>query len=164
MSFEPVWGPGSRAIVLGSWPSPTSWEKGFYYSHPQNRFWPLLAALTGEETPRTIAEKKALVLRHGLALWDVLEACDIEGAADATIKNPVAVDLPGLLKKAPVRAVFCNGAASHKLYGRLLEPATGIPAVKLPSTSPANASFSMERLRRIWGEALAPWLETGNNG
>lgn len=164
MSFEPVWGPNSRAIILGSWPSPKSWERGFYYSHPQNRFWPLLAALAGEKTPASIPEKKALVLRHGLALWDVLEACDIEGASDASIKNPVAVDLPGLLEKAPVRAVFCNGAASHKLYGKLLEPATGIPAVKLPSTSPANASFSMERLRREWGRALGPWLDAGNNG
>lgn len=164
MSFEPVWGPGSRALILGSWPSPKSWQQGFYYSHPQNRFWPLLAALAGEETPRTVPEKKALVLRHGLALWDVLEDCSIQGASDASIKNPVPVDLPALLKKVPIRAVFCNGAASHKLYEALLLPAAGIPAVKLPSTSPANASFSFEKLRQVWGGALGPWLKPGNNG
>lgn len=164
MSFEPVWGPGSRAIILGSWPSPKSWEQGFYYSHPQNRFWPLLAALAGQPVPRTIPEKKALVLGQGLALWDVLEACDIQGASDASIKNPVAVDLPGLLAKAPIQAVFCNGTASHKLYGKLLEPLTGLPAAKLPSTSPANASFSFGRLQESWGPALAPWLKAANHG
>lgn len=162
MSFEPVWGPGSRAIILGSWPSPKSWQQGFYYSHPQNRFWPLLAAITKRELPRTVDEKKALVLQSGLALWDVLESCTITGASDASIKDPVPVDLSGLLGKAPIGAVFCNGAAAHTLYERLLLPQTGLPATKLPSTSPANASFSPQRLLQSWQPALAPWILEGN--
>lgn len=164
MSFEPVWGPGSRAILLGSWPSPKSWEQGFYYSHPQNRFWPLLASLVGCELPADIPAKKRLILQNGLALWDVLEHCTITGASDASIRDPVPVDLPGLLQKAPICAVFCNGAAAHKLYEKQLLPRTGIPAVKLPSTSPANAGFSLEKLQQVWGPALEPWLKQGNHG
>lgn len=158
MSFEPVFGPASRAIILGSWPSPESWRQGFYYGHPRNRFWPLLAGLCGAPVPASVEEKQALILENGLALWDVLERCTVTGASDATIRDPVPVDLHALLEQAPVEAVFCNGAAAWRLYEKLLRPATGIAAVRLPSTSPANAAFGMERLRAEWGPALAPWL------
>ncbi len=158
MSFEPVYGPGSRALILGSWPSPKSWEEGFYYGHPRNRFWPLLARLCGCETPGTVEEKKTLILTHGLALWDVLEHCTIEGAQDATIRDPVPVDLKRVLASSPIEAVFCNGAAAYTLYGRFLQPVSGIPAVKLPSTSPANAAWSPDRLAAAWGAALGPFL------
>lgn len=158
MSFEPVFGPASRALILGSWPSPESWRQGFYYGHPRNRFWPLLARLCGAATPATVEEKRALILQNGLALWDVLESCTVTGASDASIKDPVPVDLAALLAKAPVEAVFCNGATAFRLYEKLLRPVSGIAAVRLPSTSPANAAFGMEKLAEAWGAALGPWL------
>ena len=158
MSFEPVFGPASRALILGSWPSPESWRQGFYYGHPRNRFWPLLARLCGAQTPATVEEKRALILQNGLALWDVLESCTVTGASDASIKDPVPVDLAALLEKAPVEAVFCNGAAAFRLYEKMLRPVSGIAAVRLPSTSPANAAFGMEKLAAAWGAALGPWL------
>ncbi len=158
MSFEPVFGPASRALILGSWPSPESWRQGFYYGHPRNRFWPLLAELCGAQTPATVEEKRTLILQNGLALWDVLERCTVTGASDASIKDPVPVDLAALLQQAPVEAVFCNGATAFRLYEKMLRPVSGIPAVRLPSTSPANAAFSMEKLAAAWGGALGPWL------
>ncbi len=160
MSFEPVYGPDSRALILGTWPSPKSREMAFYYGHPQNRFWPMLAQLTGEPVParEDIAAKKQIILRHGLALWDTLESCTITGASDASIKDVVPNDIVSLLQKAPIRAVFCNGATAYKIYTRYLEPVSGIPAVKLPSTSPANAACRPEKLLQVWGEALRPWL------
>ena len=158
MSFEPVFGPASRALILGSWPSPESWRQGFYYGHPRNRFWPLLARLCGAPAPATVEEKRALILQNGLALWDVLERCTVTGAQDASIKDPVPVDLAALLEKAPVEAVFCNGAAAFRLYEKMLRPVSGIAAVRLPSTSPANAAFGMEKLAAAWGAALGPWL------
>ena len=159
MSFEPVYGPASRVLILGSWPSPESWRQGFYYGHPRNRFWPLLAQLCGAETPQTVGQKRALILQNGLALWDVLESCTVTGASDASIKDPVPVDLAALLKAAPIRAVLCNGAAAHRLYAKYMQPVSGIEAVRLPSTSPANAALSMDRLAAAWGEALGPWLD-----
>ncbi len=158
MSFEPVFGPNSRAIILGSWPSPKSWEEGFYYGHPRNRFWPLMAALTQRPVPVSVEEKKRLILENGLALWDVLEHCTIQGAQDATIRDPEPVDLERVLAAAPIQAVFCNGTAAWQLYERFLRPVSGIPAVKLPSTSPANAAWPLERLRADWEPKLAPFL------
>ena len=160
MSFLPVYDENSRALILGTWPSPKSREMGFYYGHPQNRFWPLLAALTGEPVParEAIAAKKQLLLRHGLALWDTLERCTITGASDASIRDAVPNDIAALLENAPIQAVFCNGATAYRLYQKYLEPVSGIPAVKLPSTSPANAACRPETLRQVWGEALGPWI------
>lgn len=159
MSFEPIYGPNSRVLILGSWPSPKSWQEGFYYGHPRNRFWPLLAQLTDQEVPQDIPQKKQLILQNGLALWDVLEQCTIQGAQDASIKNPVPVDIQRVLNNAPIQAVFCNGATAYQLYETYLQPISEIAAVKLPSTSPANAAFSMQRLLDCWQPALAPWLK-----
>lgn len=160
MSFEPVYSSQSRALILGTWPSPKSREMAFYYGHPQNRFWPMMASLTGEPVParEDIAAKKQIILRHGLALWDTLESCTITGASDASIKDAVPNDIATLLAKAPIEAVFCNGATAHRFYTKYLEPVSGIPAVKLPSTSPANAACRPDELRRIWGEALEGWI------
>lgn len=160
MSFAPVYGPDSRALILGTWPSPKSRAMAFYYGHPQNRFWPMMAALTGEDVPalEDIAAKKALILRHGLALWDTLESCTITGASDASIRDVVPNDIAALLLQAPIRAVFCNGATAHRIYKKYLEPVSGIPAVRLPSTSPANAACRPEQLLLAWGSALEPWL------
>ena len=128
MSFAPVYGPGSRALILGSWPSPKSWDMGFYYGHPHNRFWPLLARLTGEALParEDVAAKRKMILDHGLALWDVLASCTIEGASDASIRDAVPEDIGFLLARAPVEAVFCNGAAAYRLYVRYMQPVSGI--------------------------------------
>ena len=162
MSFPPVYSEHSRALILGSWPSPKSWAMGFYYGHPNNRFWPLLAGLTGEPVParEDIEAQRAMILDHGLALWDVLASCTIEGASDASIRDAVPEDIAFLLARAPIQAVFCNGAAAHKLYTRYMESVSGIPAVKLPSTSPANAAWQMDRLYTAWGQALGPYLES----
>ena len=160
MSFAPVYGPRSRALILGTWPSPKSREMAFYYGHPQNRFWPLMAALTGEPVParEDVEAKKQLILRHGLALWDTLERCTITGASDASIRDVVPNDIAALLAKAPIEAVFCNGATAYNIYQKHLLPISGIPAVKLPSTSPANAACRPETLQKVWGEALREWL------
>ena len=136
--LAPVFDKNSRVLVLGTMPSPKSREAGFYYSHPQNRFWPILAELFGEPLPRSNEEKAALVLRHGIALWDVLHSCRIAGADDASIRDPVPNDIARLLAETHIRAVFTTGAKASALYRRLCLPGTGMKAVPLPSTSPAN--------------------------
>lgn len=160
MSFDPVYNEGSRALILGTWPSPKSREMAFYYGHPQNRFWPMLARITGEPAParEDIEAKKQIILRHGLALWDTLASCTITGASDASIRDVVPNDIAALLRAAPIEAVLCNGAAAHRIYTRYLLPVSGIPAVRLPSTSPANAACSAQRLEQEWRAALEPWV------
>ncbi len=160
--LPPLHGARASALILGSFPSPKSREQGFFYGHPQNRFWPLMAALTGAPVPdrQDIEAKKRIIVQNGLALWDVIESCDIKGASDASIRNVRPNDLDSLIRTLGVRAVFCNGAASARLYARYARPITGIEAVGLPSTSPANAAFGLDRLRAQWGAALGPWLPT----
>lgn len=148
--FAPVWDEKSRVLILGSLPSVRSREEGFYYGHPQNRFWRVLAAVFGAPIPATVEEKRTLLLSHGLALWDVIAACRIEGSSDATIREAEANDVAGLLRRCPIERIYANGQTAGKLYHRLLEPAVGLPAVVLPSTSPANASWGMERLAEAW--------------
>ena len=157
-SIEPVFDAESRVLVLGTMPSPKSREVQFYYGHPQNRFWRVLAAVLGEEVPQSVPEKKAMLLRHRIALWDVLAECEITGASDSSIRNPVANDLSVILDHAPVQAVFTTGATAWKLYTRLQKPHTGIEAVRLPSTSPANCAVKMEALTEAY-KAILPWLE-----
>lgn len=127
-------------------PSPKSRELGFYYSHPKNRFWPVLAKIFGEEIPGTPEEKKNFCLRHKIALWDVLKECEIEGASDSSIKNAVPNDISIILNSADIKAVFATGATAAKLYKKFIEPETKIPAIALPSTSPANAKVKFEEL------------------
>ena len=157
-SIEPVFDAESRVLILGTMPSPKSREVQFYYGHPQNRFWRVLAAVLGEEVPQSVPEKKAMLLRHRIALWDVLAECEITGASDSGIRNPVANDLSVILDHAPVQAVFTTGATAWKLYTRLQKPHTGIEAVRLPSTSPANCAVKMEALTEAY-KAILPWLE-----
>ena len=157
-SIEPVFDAESRVLIQGTMPSPKSREVQFYYGHPQNRFWRVLAAVLGEEVPRSVPEKKAMLLRHRIALWDVLAECEITGASDSSIRNPVANDLSVVLDHAPVQAVFTTGATAWKLYTRLQKPHTGIEAVRLPSTSPANCAVKMEALTEAY-KAILPWLE-----
>lgn len=145
--IPPTFDENSRVLVLGTMASPRSRETGFNYGHPQNRFWRVMAALAQEGMPETNAEKRAFVLRHRIALWDVLAECTIRGASDASIADPVANRLSLVTRSAPIEAVFCTGAKSYELYRRLgCEAECGLPATRLPSTSPANAACSFERL------------------
>ena len=139
--LQPVFDKNSRALVLGTMPSPKSRELGFYYSHPQNRFWRVVSDLYGEPLPRTNEEKTALLLRRRIALWDVLKSCRIAGADDASIRDPVPNDIAGLLAQANFAAVFTTGTKAAELYRRLCRNAAGVEAVPLPSTSPANCRF-----------------------
>lgn len=156
----PLCGERANALILGSFPSPRSRAQGFYYGHPQNRFWPLLAALTGEAVPAwdDLAAKRQMIVTHGLAVWDVVRSCSIRGASDASIQDVEPNDVAALAARLGVRAVLCNGAASGRLYRRYLLPQTGLPAAVLPSTSPANAACSMPCLLRAWGAALDGYI------
>lgn len=127
----------------------------FYYGNPQNRFWRVMASCLGEPTPTSIAEKREMLLAHGVALWDVIASCDIRGSSDASIKNVVPVDVARVTSAAPIEAVLCNGATSGRLYHRYLEAIAGHTAVVMPSTSPANAAWSLDRLTERWAEELA---------
>lgn len=135
--LQPIYNEKSRVLVLGTMPSPESRKKGFYYSHPQNRFWQVLSAVFDVPAPFTNAEKEKLVLDKGVALWDVLASCDIDGAEDSSIRNPVANDIASFLKETGIKQVFTTGDKAWKLYKKLCQPTTGIEAIKLPSTSPA---------------------------
>lgn len=154
--LQPVYDGSSRVLVLGTMPSPKSRETGFYYNHPQNRFWKVMAALFDEPLPASNDEKRQLVLRHGIALWDVLARCTIEGASDGTIADCVPNNLSVILAEAPIEAVFCTGAKAAELYRRHCEAATGLAAVRLPSTSPANAAVSLDQLIEAY-RAILPY-------
>lgn len=156
--LEPVFDERSRVLVLGTMPSPKSRETGFYYNHPQNRFWKVMAALFDEPLPRTNEEKRALALSHGIALWDVLAECTIAGAADGTIAECVPNDIGRVLAQAPIEAVFCTGAKATELYRRYCEDRTQMGCVRLPSTSPANAAASLDDLIAAYRQIL-PWCE-----
>ena len=140
----------SRILILGSFPSVKSREGLFFYHHPQNRFWKVLAGVLEEPVPGSIEEKKIFLLKHRIALWDVIASCTIEGSSDSTIKNVVPNDLSGILSAADISRIFCNGGASFQYYKKYQEPRTGRAAVRLPSTSPANAAWSLDRLIREW--------------
>ena len=148
--IPPVYDSHSRILILGSFPSVKSRETGFFYGHPQNRFWKVTAAVFEDEVPATIPEKKAFLLRHRIALWDVLAACEITGSSDASIKNAVPNDLSPILSTADIRQIFVNGRTAEKIYQKYTEPLTGRPCLCLPSTSPANAAWRLEDLIKAW--------------
>lgn len=156
-NIPPVFAPDSRVLLLGSLPSPKSREQGFYYGHPQNRFWPTLAAVLAEPVParEDTAAKAAMLLKHHIALWDVLASCQIAGAADASISQPQPNDIAALLSQTQIRAVFCTGTTAHRLYQKLCLPQTGLPAKLLPSTSPANRRWGAEQLQEAYRAILA---------
>lgn len=152
--FPPVVDADCRILVLGSFPSVRSREDGFFYGHPQNRFWRVLAMVFNENVPGDIAAKKAFLLRHHIALWDVIASCEIEGSSDASVKNAIPVDIARVLNIARIERIICNGHLAHKMYQCHLEPVTCIKANALPSTSPANATWSLERLVSAWQTTL----------
>lgn len=148
--FEPVFDRSSRILVLGSLPSVLSRENRFYYGNPQNRFWRVLAAVFAEPTPETIEEKTALLLRNGVALWDAVAECDIAGSSDASIRNVRPTDLARIFDACEIESVYANGRTAAKYYERYQKPLYGRPITALPSTSPANAAWSAERLTEAW--------------
>ena len=153
-TFEPVYDSNSEILILGSFPSVKSREQQFYYVHPRNRFWNVLAACFLDETPVTIEEKKQFLLRHHVALWDVIAECDIEGSSDSSIRNVVPNEIERILKVAKIKAIFANGDKAYQLFLKYCKQ-DGQPMVyKLPSTSPANAAYKLEKLVACWKEQL----------
>lgn len=149
-SFAPVFDAHSRILILGSLPSVQSRKNRFYYGNAQNRFWNVLARLWESPLPQSIAEKKDFLRTNGIALWDTVAECDIAGSSDGSIRNVVATDLAQILDNCAIQSIYANGAAAAKIYNRLQKPITGREIVTLPSTSPANAAWSLERLCEAW--------------
>ena len=150
--FEPVFDENSKVLILGTFPSVKSRENQFYYGHPQNRFWKVIAVLTESEVPQTIEEKKKLLLEHGIAIWDVIESCDIIGSSDSSIKNVVPADIERVVANSKIQNIYANGGTAKKLYEKYSQKKTGREIIGLPSTSPANAAYSLERLLECWQE------------
>ena len=156
--IHPVFDTDSRILILGSFPSVKSRESQFFYGHPRNRFWSTLSTLTGEPLPTSIEAKKALLLAHHIAIWDVIASCDIEGSSDSSIRNVIPNDFTKILQTASIRQIFTNGGTADRLYKKYCFPKTQKKAICLPSTSPANAAWSKERLLTKWNQLL-PYLE-----
>ena len=147
---SPVFNEKSKMLLLGSFPSVKSREGEFYYHHPQNRFWRVISAVCNEKLPETIDEKKQLLIRNHIALWDVVHSCDVIGSADSSIKNVVANDITPILECADIQRIYANGGTAYRLYRRYIYKYNKKEIILLPSTSPANASYSLDRLIDIW--------------
>mgnify|MGYP002857620694 FL=1 len=152
--FPPLYDENSQILILGSFPSVKSREVKFFYGHPQNRFWKVVADVFDEKIPETIEDKKSLILKNHLALWDVISECEITGSSDASIKNAKANDISNILKDSSIKKIIVNGKTAERLYIKYIEPITGIKAVVMPSTSPANAAWSLDRLIEAWADEL----------
>lgn len=156
--FEPVYNQHSKVLILGTFPSVKSRENHFYYGHPQNRFWKVISALTDSALPQTVDEKKMLLLQNGIAVWDVIARCTIAGSSDSSIRDVEVNDISKLLAEADIRQIYGNGGKAWELYMKYAYPKTGREMIKLPSTSPANASFQLDRLCAVWKEHILPYL------
>ena len=148
--ISPVFDKDSKVLILGSFPSVRSREEGFFYGHPQNRFWKVTSRIFGEELPVTIDEKKAFLIRNHIALWDVIGSCEIDGSSDSSIRDVTVNDLSVILGTADIRAIFLNGKKAEQYYLKYLFPILKRDAVCLPSTSPANAAWNLEKLADAW--------------
>ena len=148
--YPPVFDSQSKVLILGTFPSVKSRELGFYYGHPQNRFWKVLAHLTDEPIPQTIDEKKMLLLKHHIALGDVIKSCDIIGSSDSSIKNVVPSDISAIFSNSQIECIYANGKTAARLYQKYLQPVVKKEMITLPSTSPANAMYSLEKLIDVW--------------
>ncbi len=149
--IAPIYDNNSKILILGSFPSQKSREQMFFYGHPQNRFWRVLSAVLGDKTPNTVDEKRQFLLSHGIAVWDVIASCDIVGSSDSSIKNVVPNNLGKILSCADIKAIFVNGKTAEKYYNKYIRDKIDREAICLPSTSPANAAYSVERLILEWG-------------
>ena len=148
--FAPIFSSTSRILILGSLPSVKSREQNFFYGHPQNRFWKVISGLMNEPVPVDVEEKRKLLLKYDIAIWDVIQSCDIKGSSDSSIKNVTPTDLASIVEQSRITKIFCNGKTSGKLYEKYQSKRVGIDAMILPSTSPANAAYSLERLMDAW--------------
>lgn len=148
--FKPVYNKDSIILILGTFPSVKSRECNFYYGHPQNRFWKVLATIFEENIPETVEEKKSFLLKNKVAIWDVIQSCTIKGSSDSSIKDVIPSDITEILKNADIKCIYGNGAKACELYKKYIFPVTNREIVKLPSTSPANAAWNMERLIEQW--------------
>ena len=157
-TFKPVFDENSRVLILGTLPSVKSRECDFYYGHPQNRFWSVLSAITSTKQPESITEKKSMLYANGIALWDVIAECDIIGSSDLSIKNVIPTDLSVLFEKCRIKAVFANGKTAEKLYNKYQREKYGREIIALPSTSPANAAWSLDRLTLEWKSKILQYI------
>ena len=148
--IQPVYDKDSEVLILGSFPSVKSREEGFFYGHPQNRFWKVTASVFDEEPPRTTEKKKDFLIRNHIALWDVIGSCDIDGSSDSSIRNVKVNDISKILTTADIKAIYLNGKKAYHLYQQYLEPTINREGICLPSTSPANAVWRLERLKQAW--------------
>ena len=148
--IPPLYREDSRILILGSFPSVKSRESAFFYGHPQNRFWKVMAAVFEDSVPTDVPQKREFLIRHRIAAWDVIHSCTIRGSSDASIKDVVPNDLSVILDHSPIGQIFVNGKTAEKMYRKYIEPVIGRKAVCLPSTSPANAAWSLERLTEAW--------------
>ena len=156
--IKPLYDSNSSILILGSFPSVKSREEGFFYGHPQNRFWKVMAALFDDELPQNIMQKSDLLHRNHVALWDVIASCEIKGSSDASIRDVVPNDLSVILEHAAIRKIFVTGKTAEKLYNKYIFPDTGIKITTLPSTSPANAAWSVDRLIEEWRSSVLPFV------
>ena len=152
--FPPLYDKDSKILILGSFPSVKSREQMFFYGHPQNRFWKVIANVFNEPVPTTINEKKALLKRNHIALWDVIKSCDIEGSSDSSITNVTANNLNEIFDMADIQKIIVNGKTAEKFFNKYTRDIIGRDAICMPSTSPANAAWSLERLSEEWGKHL----------
>lgn len=148
--IKPLYDNNSEILILGSFPSVKSREQMFFYGHPQNRFWKVTAAVFGDEVPQTIEEKKVFLLKNRVALWDVIASCEISGSSDSSIKNVTSNNLSQIIDKGKIKRIFVNGKTAEKYYNKYTRDKIGMEAVCLPSTSPANAAWNMEKLIKAW--------------
>ena len=149
-TFDPIYNMDSKILILGTFPSVKSRENGFYYGHPQNRFWKVIASVFECEIPQTIDEKENMLLNFNIAIWDVIRSCDIIGSSDSSIQNVIPNDLTLILNNSNIDKVYANGKTAAKLYEKYSESASERPIITLPSTSPANADFMLSRLVESW--------------
>lgn len=149
-TFEPIFDKNSEILVLGSFPSVKSRENNFYYAHPQNRFWRIVASVYSCPVPKTVEEKKNMLLSNKIAVWDVIKSCEITGSADSTIKSVIPNDLSEILSVADIKKIYANGKTAQSLYNKYIKKNTGVDIISLPSTSPANAAYSLEKLIKEW--------------
>lgn len=153
-TFSPIYDDNSEILILGSLPSVKSREEGFYYGHPRNRFWKVIAAICGCEEPATIDAKKYMLIQNHIAVWDVIDSCDIKGSSDSSIKNVIPADIKGLIEKTNIQKIYANGKTAEKLYRKYILPLTGMEVTGLPSTSPANAAMTLDNLIQLWNNEI----------
>ena len=157
-NIQPIFDENSNILILGSFPSVKSREENFFYAHPQNRFWRVISAIYSSKTPTTIDDKKQFLINHKIALWDVIESCEIDGSSDSSIKSVTPNRIDIILNIAKIQKIFTNGKTAHRLFEKYIAPKYSVGDICLPSTSPANATYSLERLRMIWSEEIGKYI------